>query len=147
LEFAAARSDGDLKDYFEKHIGEEKNHDAILLQDLRALGVGDIPLNIEAVELAGAQYYLVGHVHPSALLGYMAALERESHDESVIGNLESEHGVELRCLRIHSKLDARHIVDLDAQIEGLPAELRSIANGNELYTASKINKYFSSVEV
>lgn len=146
LEFAAARVDGELKSYFEQHAREESGHDAVLMEDLKALGVTEVPLNIEALETVGAQYYLVAHVHPSALLGYMAALERESVHENEIEQIEKAHSIKLKCLRLHAKLDVQHIKDLDAQIASLPGDLREIAKGNEMYVASKINKHFLSVE-
>lgn len=138
LDFAAMQSEGALKDYFAHHLDEERGHIEILADDLKRLGVDGVALDANAVEVTGAQYYLIAHVHPSALLGYMAALERESYAEDVVSEIEGICGTEMKCLRLHAKLDAQHIKDLDEQIEGLPDHLRGLARDNERYTHNKV---------
>jgi len=66
--------------YFRKHIPEETGHDDWVLDDLEALGFRreDVLKRIpppSAAALAGAQYYWIRHVHPVALLGFIAVLE------------------------------------------------------------------------
>lgn len=144
LEFAVKFADGDLKDYYHKHIDEEIGHVEILKQDLAKMGVTEIPLYLDAVEVVGAQYYLIAHVHPAALLGYMAALERESVPDEMIDEIENHHGIKLNCMRLHTKLDSEHIKDLDAEIEKLPEDIKQMVKGNEQYTIAKVEKAFAS---
>lgn len=138
LKFAGIQSEGALKAYFNHHLDEERGHVQILDDDLMRLGVTDIPLDARAAEVTGAQYYLIAHAHPSALLGYMAALERESHTPEVIDEIEKLCGTEMKCIRLHTKLDAQHIKELDEQIEILPDNLKQLARDNERYTLEKV---------
>ena len=140
LEMAIEKSTGELKEYYERHVFEEAGHAEILEEDLKSLGITDIAINPDAVEIAGAQYYLIAHVHPAALLGYMAALERHNVPEALITELEKHHEVTLKCMRLHTLLDVEHIKDLDEQIERLRFDLKKLAKDNEDYVVEKINR-------
>ncbi|HJU84042.1 MAG TPA: hypothetical protein VJ600_07505, partial [Holophagaceae bacterium] len=71
--------------YLREHIGEEKDHEWWVVEDLEKLGVprertlGQIP-GPHAAAVVGSQYYWVRHAHPIALLGYLAVLEWEYPD-------------------------------------------------------------------
>lgn len=147
LKFAATQSDGALKEYFSHHIDEEEGHVDVLADDLKRLGVEQPPLDMRAIEVAGAQYYLIAHAHPAALLGYMAALERESHSEEALQAIEKTCGTEMKCLRLHTKLDAQHIKELDEQIEALPDDLKKLARDTEQYTSQKVSACLLEMQV
>lgn len=102
--------DGELKSFYTKHLEDEKNHAKWLEEDL-----GDFPikLNMNAAILAGTQYYLIRHVHPVCLLGYMQALEGGKIDPAFIEKLEQEHGKKsARTLKIHADNDPGHFKEL-----------------------------------
>ena len=66
--------------YLRHHIPEETGHDDWVLDDLELLGfprkdvLKRVP-PVSAAALAGSQYYWIRHVHPVALLGFIAVLE------------------------------------------------------------------------
>jgi len=113
MEVAASKAKGWLKDYFLTHLEEERGHAAWMADDLKTAGV-DVGLpNIQAMELAGAMYYLIEHVSPVCLLGYMAVLEGFPVKLSTIEGLEALHGKQLlHCLRYHAENDPEHRKEL-----------------------------------
>lgn len=131
LRFAIERADGELKTYLEKHLTEEDGHDTMLLDDLKRLGVTDIPHSFLAAQVAGSQYYLIAHEHPAMLLGYMHACERESLPVEYVDHLSGIHGTPLTCMRHHAEHDPHHGKDLAEQIAKLPEAIRSRVYQNE----------------
>jgi hypothetical protein len=110
-----------LASYLEMHIEEEAGEDEWLLQDLEALGV-DRSVALEHVPsqnvacLVGAQYYWVLHVDPVAILGYLAALERDPPSLELIDELIRRTGHDraaFRTLIAHAERDPDHAEELD----------------------------------
>lgn len=115
LELAIEYSDGSLRDYFVQHLEEERGHAPWLADDLASAGV-DIkasgPSRI-AVALAGGMYYMIRHVSPACLLGYMLVLECFPPALADIAELENLHGKDLlRTVRHHAEHDPDHGADL-----------------------------------
>lgn len=129
LAVAAQQSEGDLKAYLVEHLEEERQHEKWLGEDLSRLGV-DVTKTIVprlAVELAGSQYYLIYHVHPAALLGYMALLEGNPMPLDHVEALEGIHGKEaLTTLRYHTEHDPDHGAELMRIIDEQPEHLRPL---------------------
>lgn len=97
-----------LRDYFSEHLAEERNHAIWLQADLKSLGV-ETRLDWNAAQIAGTQYYLIKHVDPKALLGYMAALECRPMNLEHVEYLESLYGTDaMRCMRYHAEHDQDH---------------------------------------
>jgi hypothetical protein len=118
-----------LAEYLRGHIEEERDHDRWLLEDLAVLGVGHpdalLPPAIqeEIAELAGAQYYLVRHLHPACLLGYMAVLEGCPPSAGMVARLPARTGwpaAAFRTVASHGDADPGHLRDLITLIDGLP---------------------------
>lgn len=108
---AAQEATGELRDYYLEHAEEERGHAAWLAADLLTAGadVMKIPKSRTAVAMAGGQYYLMKHVSPAALLGYMAVLEGNPMPMEMIEHLEALHGVDLlRTVRYHAEHDIDH---------------------------------------
>lgn len=114
--------------YFRKHIPEETGHDDWVLDDLETLGfrreevLKRIPPP-SAAALAGAQYYWIRHVHPVALLGFIAVLEGTPPDVEFFENLADRIGLPRRAfsnLLLHGRLDPQHRDDLDHALDALP---------------------------
>lgn len=114
LELAISKSNGKLKEYFAKHLAEEKGHADWLLDDLQFQRP---PFNPLAAAMAGSQYYLLNHEVPQAFLGYMLVLETPMLTVEQLEELEAMHGSRLfRCLRHHVQVDPAHNRDLREEI-------------------------------
>ncbi|EGE44421.1 iron-containing redox enzyme family protein [Streptomyces griseus] len=119
-----------LAAYLEEHIREEADHDAWLLEDLRAAG-GDprdaldpLPSPLVA-SLVGSQYYWIEHHHPVALLGYIAVLEGYAPAPGLTGRIARLTGLPaaaLRTVREHSVIDTEHLDELYALLDRLPLD-------------------------
>jgi len=119
---------GPLGRYLERHIDEERGHDAWLLEDMAAAG-GDpvyaarrLPSPIVA-DMAGAQYYWIEHHHPVALLGYIRVLEGNAPASWLADRLAVRTGLPgaaFRTVREHAALDSGHLADLDETLDALP---------------------------
>lgn len=117
-----------LAEYFEHHAEEERGHDEWLLEDMERLGIdrGTVLKRLpstQAASLVGSYYYWMRHVHPVALLSYLAVLEGnppvlESLEESrrIAGLPEETFTTLIR----HAKLDPHHRDDLNDLIDSLP---------------------------
>jgi hypothetical protein len=114
--------------YLTHHIPEEMNHDDWVLEDLNVLGfdrhevLKRIP-SASAAALVGAQYYWIQHVHPVALLGYIAVLEGTPPDveffERTADRIGTPRAAFSNLLR-HGMLDPRHREELDHALDQLP---------------------------
>jgi hypothetical protein len=80
-----------------------------------------------ALGLIGTQYYLIKHVHPVCLLGYMAIQEADPTSIEVVEKLEAAYGQELfRFIRLHATRDLEHGKDLQAVLDRVPESLRHL---------------------
>ena len=150
LEVAVKCAHGHLREYYEAHLEEERRHETWLADDLESAGVDVSALTIspEAVAMAGSQYYLIFHVDPAALLGYMAVLECFPLSDEQMALLESAHGKKLcRTLRYHATHDVDHGADLLAVIDKLPAQRFRLVLDNAVQTALYIGSAISKFEV
>ncbi len=136
MELAYSESkDEQYRAYLLEHLKEERNHAKWLLEDLEG---HTEPWDWISVNAAGSQYYLIKHVHPACLLGYMQALERPMSME-LIESLERVHGKSLlRTARIHAEEDPKHHAELLRQIEMQPPEIRTLIAQNAAWTADNI---------
>jgi hypothetical protein len=125
-----------LAEYYRHHAREERHHDEWLLDDLVALGrdreesLGRLPSPTVA-SAVGACYYWIHHVHPVALLGYLAVLEGDPPVVEELEALRQRTGLPpeaFRTLLKHAHLDPHHRDDLLALIDRLPLvpELRAL---------------------
>lgn len=118
---AIARSEpGHLRDYFNRHLDEEQGHVGWLLEDLEGEELPPHPL---PAAMAGTQYYLINHVHPMSLLGYMLALETPT-PISKVEEWEAAYGEKLcRTVRYHAVHDQAHHQDLLMLIHEQPKDM------------------------
>lgn len=104
--------EGELKAFYRRHLEDERHHAEWLKEDL---GEHPVVLHFGAAQLAGMAYYLIRHVHPVALLGYMLALESKPPTMEQIEAIEREHGAPAaRTARIHALADPGHLEELKA---------------------------------
>ena len=131
-----------FRNYMTSHLEEERHHANWLNADLVTAGIDVtvLPLHRSAVELAGSQYYLIHHISPAALLGYMAVLEGFPFPLDTLEQLEAIHGVEpLRCLRYHAENDIEHRKELFKVIDQIDDP---IIHSNALRTQQLLNEAF-----
>lgn len=122
--------EGELKAFYRKHLEDERHHAKWLREDI---GDHEIGLNMVAAALAGTQYYLIRHVHPVCLMGYMIALEGGSISPKVIEDIESELGENAsRTVRIHAENDPEHIKELLSL--PIPDEFRGLVEASRQQT-------------
>ena len=140
---AITKSDGLLKGYYIDHLEEEAGHAAWLAKDLTESGVEIPSIHWQAAMLAGVQYYLIEHVSPYALLGYIAALESGNRAMAELEALEQEHGKTLlRTYRYHVEHDPAHSQRAFEMIEAAPTDQIAIIADNALQTATYIRGVF-----
>lgn len=144
LEFAAEGFDTELRAYFIEHLAEETDHYEWIKQDLEG---EEIAFHWGAAELAGMQYYLVQHVHPAALLGYMLVLECFPMPLEIVDHLERIHGTKLlRTLRYHAIHDQEHGPDVLALVERAPEELKNWIYETAIQTAHRLGRAQEQME-
>jgi hypothetical protein len=128
----------DLLKYYVEHLEEETGHYEWLRDDLDGEEFG---FHWGAAELAGMQYYLVEHVHPGTLLGYMLVLECFPMPLEQVEHLESIHGTRLlRTVRYHAVHDQDHGRDVLALVERAPDQLKGWIFENAIQTAHRIGR-------
>lgn len=150
LRAACKRSIGDLKAYFAEHLKEEAGHEFWLRNDIATadIDVATLPVLPEAVAMAGSQYYLINHVDPVALLGYMAVLECFPIDAASLDKLEEIHGKVLcRTLRYHAEHDISHGDDVLDQVDMLDDKQFQLVMQNAVQTALYIGSAISKFGV
>jgi predicted metal-dependent hydrolase len=120
---------------FSKHMGEEKRHERLALHDREQLGIK----TSELVERPSTrlfyecQYYKIEHVDPTALFGYILALEAMSaeHGPWVYDEVAAAHGPNAATfLRLHARDDEDHTKQALAMLERLPATSRAHVERN-----------------
>lgn len=121
-----------LKEFYEEHYEEEQHHARWLREDL-----GDHPvvLHYGAAQLAGMTYYLIRHVHPVALMGYMLALEGNPIDMKFVEEMEAAHGKSaVRTLRHHAEEDPGHYEELKSAMAFIPDEWKPLVENTRIQT-------------
>lgn len=104
--------EGDLKAFYLRHLEDETGHAQWMREDL---GGDPGQLHFGVAGIAGMAYYLIRHVHPVALMGYMLALEGVPITEDFIGQVAAECGeAATRTLRHHAQEDPEHLKQLEA---------------------------------
>lgn len=101
--------EGELKAFYRKHLRDEMHHAEWLQEDLAG---HQIAFRIEAAKLAGTQYYLIKHLHPVCLMGYMQVLEGATPEDSFIEQAKMELGPRARTWLLHVKDDPGHYEEL-----------------------------------
>jgi hypothetical protein len=152
LVVAAAQASGELKDYFQRHLEEERGHAQWLAEDLKSVGVdvSRTKLPREAMEMVGSVYYLIFHAHPCALLGYMHLLEGWPMPEARLREWQDQYPASLlRTTLHHARHDPDHLAELNRIIEALPPERAALVDQTRATSREYLLKAiatFASVE-
>lgn len=144
-----------LTAYLPEHIDEEMHHDEWLLEDVERLGIDrsvitDRAPSVAIATLVGPQYYWVQHVHPVALMGYIAALEGNPPAIAAIDRLADRTGFPpeaFRTLREHGALDPHHFDEFNRTLDTLPlsAAQSALVGASALYTVAAIARVFDDI--
>jgi len=111
-----------LVKYYSEHLDEERGHINWLREDLSENGIIPGFPDPIAMAMTGTQYYLIKHVHPAALLGYLAVVEGDPVTIDTIEILEKIYGASLfKFMRMHAERDIIHSADLFYIIDKLPS--------------------------
>lgn len=131
----AAQQESPCQAYFAEHLDEERGHARWLEQDIKNLGADPCGLDYAAVAFAGSQYYLIKHVSPLALLGYMAVLEGYPMSDEHIAKIEELYPDSAHTLKYHAIHDKDHRAELMRQLELVPDELHDLVIWNAVQSA------------
>lgn len=103
------------------HLAEEKGHDRLLINDLKALG-SSIDLFEELSSTRAfyqTQYYWIEHVNPVSFLGYVLLLEGIAVSCGAEKIKETEGFSGRSFVEVHAKEDLAHLGRAMAQIEAM----------------------------
>ena len=134
-----------LHDYYFFHWGEERGEIVVLVEDLKAAGIDSSSLTPDptAMAMIGTQYYLLKHVHPVCLLGYMAIMEADPTPIEMVEALEKMHGDHLfRFLRMHAVKDLEHRKELIALIDQAPQSHQSLISQSAGNALGYLEKFY-----
>jgi len=129
LALAAARfsqQEQHLHKRFVEHISEEKSHELLALRDLQKLGysIKDFPESVQTRNLYEVQYYKIEHCDPTALMGYIIALETLAGEDFkwLKEKLTGLYGKEcVKFVQVHADEDPDHIEKALAVVEKFDA--------------------------
>ena len=117
-----------LRPYLDEHISEELRHDEWLLDDMEVLGIDReetlrrLPPP-EVAALIGSQYYWILHVHPVAVMSFLAVLEGSPPKIETLDGIVADHHIPRAALATfykHSQLDISHGEEVFRLIDELP---------------------------
>lgn len=135
-----------LECYTTDHLREERDHAAWLEEDLE----GE-PLHVidtYATACAGSVYYLVQHVSPWALLGYLVVLECTPPPLAFVETMERLHGPDLlRTFRYHAENDPQHGLDVLCLIDEAPTMWQPLIASTALHTVEYLSRAAATFNV
>ncbi len=138
LEAVVETEDKGLAAYYREHQKEEANHALWLAEDLEGFV---LPIQGLATIIAGTQYYLIKHLHPAALLGYLQALENPISLD-VLEKMEELHGKKLlRTIRLHVVDDPGHKAEVERMVERQTEPTKDLIEWNRLQTLRYLQSY------
>lgn len=130
--------DPQLRRRFEKHIGEEEQHELLLKKDLERLGFGleDFPEHPETQAFYQGQYYRVHFEGGVSLLGYILFLEGMAvhWGKGLHEALKAYHPQSLVFLHVHVSEDPEHLESALSSISKLSSEEQKSVINNFYYS-------------
>lgn len=134
---------------FLDHASEEKGHEMMLLNDLKALGyqLSHFPELSETRMFWEPQFYKIVHNDPLSLMGYIMALEAVATEQCPrIKTILQKHYPEAayQFIKVHGEDDPEHVQKACQLIASLPPERRKWVEENfEQSVVSFQNMVFS----
>lgn len=122
-----------LHNRFLDHTREEKNHDLLLLRDLKHFGAEKEDL-IEFSSTASfymSQFYLIEHVSPISFFGYILILEGAAakYGDEATQRVANKFGAgPTSFLKVHGAEDKEHVEQALTELELLPVSEQKIVS-------------------
>jgi hypothetical protein len=116
-----------LAAYLRIHLEEELGHDSWLLDDICTLGFEERGV-VQAqpcaavVNLIGAQYFWMTHIHPVAVMGYLILMEGYAPLASQLDEIRVRSeapATAFRCLKRHADDDPAHLAELNKTLDSM----------------------------
>lgn len=117
------------------HAAEEKNHEKMLIHDLKHLGtnISDFPESPVTASFYQTQYYAIENIHPLAFLGYVSLLEMLpiTVGLDLLPKIEATFGKNATSfLRVHSQEDVDHMKSLEGVLASLDISAQKVIEQN-----------------
>lgn len=133
-----------------EHAHEEKNHEKMLIMDLKDLGYKIEDFNESPIIKAfyQTQYYTIEHIHPLGFIGYIYLLESLplGLGKTMLKKIEPSYGKKATTfLRVHTQEDEKHIESLLKLIESLPKDLSNQIEQNLILSGTLYNAFFQEL--
>ncbi|HVK61458.1 MAG TPA: iron-containing redox enzyme family protein [Bdellovibrionales bacterium] len=130
-----------LHNRFVDHSKEERGHEKVCIQDIKALGyeLSDFPKLYQSEVMYQIQYYWIQHRNPVSFFGYTLALEclAERFGAPVGKMLIEKHGMEAtKFVRLHSEDDIEHTQESYKLIETMSEHEKALIAENLVLSSS-----------
>lgn len=129
-----------ISNRFIQHAAEEKGHDRLILNDLRALNrsVENIPLHAEAEAFHKSLYFWIYQGNPIGIMGWVLALEGFAvrNGPQIFERVLKAHGPKaVSFVKVHSAEDEDHLAKAFATVRDFTeSDLATLAQAFSLYT-------------
>lgn len=125
---------------FVDHSKEERGHQLVCIQDVKALGyqLSDFPQLYQSAAMYQVQYYWIQHHGPASFFGYTLALEclAEKFGPEVTRRVVSAHGDRAaKFLKLHAEADQDHTEEAYEAIAKIPESQLQPAYENLILSA------------
>lgn len=132
------------------HIGEEKGHDRLALRDLKQMGFdGDLEAEMaQTRNLYETQYYKILHQHPSALFGYILALEGVASRVCPLfmERVYKAHGIEASLfLKLHVEEDPGHVEEAFHEIAKMDPQSHALIMQNLAQSFANYRSFLTAI--
>jgi hydroxymethylpyrimidine pyrophosphatase-like HAD family hydrolase len=138
-----------FKRHFEKHLGEEAQHDLLVLKDLERLGftLQDFPEQSLTQAFYQSQYYRIAFEGGSSLLGYILFLEAMTSDWGKLAydQIKKTHKNSALFLKVHAEEDPDHVEKAIQAIMELPHDDQGKVISNMYYSYEIYSKLIQSI--
>lgn len=133
-----------------EHAHEEKNHEKIILKDLKELGyeIDNFKESPIIKAFYQSQYYTIEHIHPLGFIGYIYLLESLplGLGKTLLKKIEGIYGKKATTfLKVHSQEDEKHILSLLKLIESLPKDVCKEIEQNLILSGTLYNAFFQEL--
>lgn len=147
----------EVQAYLSRHISDEDGHDEWVLRDLLELGVGRLSATValplpSVISLVGSQMYMIEHVSPLAILGYMFVLEGFPQTGGLLQFVQQQHEIPsfaMTTLAHHSDIDQEHGHALRALLDGseFTDDEEEVIMHSALLTSRSVGRFYEEVAI
>ncbi len=141
-----------LHQRYVEHLSEEKGHEVLAKNDLKNLGFSaeEFPELAPTAAFYQSQYFMIEHIHPSALFGYILVLEGISVSRGKQALALTEEAFGRKCStfwHVHANEDEDHLPKALAQIEGMQGLEREAVIKSMIQSADMYVRILKTIEL